>query len=455
MKELIQMKNKILTLLAAVGLIASFSACDNTNLEPISDSFGKLSFAEFGVTVDESQAAVESRATTQKQDVNSYLVTIINTKSGKPVTGYNDKKFSELPGVVDLEVGKYEIIVESHNPGKVEYDRPYYTGSKEVEIVENKITNAESVVCKFNSVRVSVTYSEKLTQLLDLDENPDVQVNISYGNGAMAVFSYSSDKNKNSDKTSAYFAPVEGANTLIATIRGTINGQSVEQTKTYSDIKPGHHYTIRFKVMGPQDTGEETGMITPGEGIKIDTSIITTGEDGNVKVVEDILNDDDRPGKEDPDPNETPDDPNPPTPPVGDDQTGDVKITSNDLKLDEPNYTADVEKAIVNIHADSGLEHLYLEVESTNTDFAETIELMFGKDKYDFAYPPEETTSSLDQLNLKYGEDILGKHDVVFDITTFIPMLDHIPGFPGTHTFKLTAVSKNGQETKSLIFIAK
>lgn len=110
---------------------------------------------------------------------------------------------------------------------------------------------------------------------------------------------------------------------------------------------------------------------------------------------------------------------------------------------------------VVNIHADSGIAHLYLEVVTDNEEFKDIALQMFGEEKFDFADPnmSDETKSQLDPLGLSYGDAIIDQTDVPFDISTFIPML---AGFSGTTTFKLTVVSNNGSElTKSLIFKAE
>ena len=172
------------------------------------------------------------------------------------------------------------------------------------------------------------------------------------------------------------------------------------------------------------------------QGINIDTSVETVDKDGNVSVDEENLGSDDRPGQEEPD---GPDDPTPPGPPAED---SDVTIKSEDLNLEGDNKTSEVKSAVVNIHAESGLKHLYLEVSSTNEDFSGIALSMFGIGKFDIANPPtEESANNLKVLGLDCGEAIQNKQDVIFDISKFIPMLDNAPGFPGKHIFKLTAVS--------------
>ena len=73
---------------------------------------------------------------------------------------------------------------------------------------------------------------------------------------------------------------------------------------------------------------------------------------------------------------------------------------------------------IVNIHADSGIAHLYIKVDTDNDDFRDIALQMFGEDKFDFADPnmSEESKAQLEPLGLSYGDAILNQTDVTFDI---------------------------------------
>ncbi len=431
------MKNKILAIFAALSLMGSFSACDDHNYGPdTEENRGTLSFSNFGLTIDESQAVVESsRAASTTPDVNNFLVTIINKATGKPVTGYTSgKKFGDLPGVVDLQAGVYTIKVESHKPLKADWNAPYYIGTKDVEIEEDKITNAESVLCKFNSVRVTIKYSDKLASLL----GDDVLVTVSYGDGAYLNFS-------KSETRSGYFAPVEGATTMIASITGTVNGQKVEEYKSFNNIAPGKHYLITFKVLGPQDPTGETGMINPGEGVSIDTSVVSTDRDGNVTIEEEILNGDDRPGKEDPDPND-PNKPDQPTPPTEDEK---IKIESETIDFNEINVIKDGTEYVVKIFAEEGISNLKVKIESPYLT-EEFMEGIYFTTEFDLA-EPGEYEAKLKGFGFPVGNEVIGATSVDFVLSQLVPMLSL--GDPNDHSFILTVIDQKANSiTKTLKF---
>ena len=428
------MKSKIYSIITIFAIGCCFAACDDHNYGNEPTEEGSISFANFGVDVDNDQSEIETRASV---DVSGFLVKIIDTNKNVTV---KQSTYGTLPGVVALPVGDYKIMVESHEVQPAEFDHPYYAGETTVKVSANNISDAGKVVCTFSSIRVTIRYENNLKALL----GDDVTVTVHANDEGELIFT--------PDETrSGYFRKLDGSTTLIANLRGTINGNYTEIRKEITDVKAGDHRIITYKVNLPPDFPDESGGIDPSQGINIDTSVETVDKDGNVSGDEENLGSDDRPGQEEPD---GPDDPTPPGPPAED---SDVTIKSEDLNLEGDNKTSEVKSAVVNIHAESGLKHLYLEVSSTNEDFSGIALSMFGIGKFDIANPPtEESANNLKVLGLDCGEAIQNKQDVIFDISKFIPMLDNAPGFPGKHIFKLTAVSnKDDEATKSLILIAE
>ncbi|MDE6368885.1 MAG: DUF4493 domain-containing protein, partial [Muribaculaceae bacterium] len=286
------MKNKILSLLASLAVIVLFSACDDHKYGSEPDSYGKLSFTNFDISVDQSKSDTESRAI-QTVDVSNYIVTITKKGAKQPTV---NKTFGQLPGVVDLPIGEYTIKVESHKLAKAAFDAPYYLGTQDIKIEEDKVCDAGTIICKFASVGVQVTFSEKLTPLL----GDDVVVTVSSTDGAQLEY-------KKSETRTGYFEYIAGSTTLLARLTGTVNGKLIDEdnTQVIENVAPGKIFVLRFKVKGLPDKPDETGSltITPGEGVSIDTSVIESDDNnisGGVKVDEDIIGDVQRPGQEDP-----------------------------------------------------------------------------------------------------------------------------------------------------------
>lgn len=443
------MKTKIFSLFTSVCFLAAFAACDDHHYGPEVQDLGQLSFDGFAVGVDESQVIVESRAIDETVDVSDYIVTVVD-KQNRTVL---KKSYSELPEVVDLNVGEYSVKVESHEVQPAEFDNPYYAATKDVKIEKNKITDIGEIVCKFASIRVSVTYAEELRQVIGDDFKARVCLDDA---GTELTFTPSETR-------SAFFkaADLTTEHTLIVNLSGTVNGQSVDGKRfTFDHIMAGEHHIIRIKTKTGGEAGDESGSVNISDQIGIDHSIGNGGAvNGDVPADEPVLGSDDRPGQEDP---ETPDQPGPDEPVDPQPSDNDVNMTTppaggglNKLEFGVPTPATDpaTVSGVVNITADSGLAHLYLQIESTDEEFAGIALSMFGEGRYDFAYPTPGSEDSLEQLHLSYGDAILNKTVVEFDISTFIPML---AGFKGTHTFNLTVVSNNGSElSKSLIFIAE
>lgn len=429
------MKNKILSLLASFALIVLFSACDDHKYGSEPESYGKLSFTNFDISVDQSKSDAESRAI-QTVDVSNYIVTI--TKKGAKQPAVN-KSFGQLPGVVDLATGEYTIKVESHKLAKAAFDAPYYLGTQDVKIEEDKVCDAGTIICKFASVGVQVTFSEKLTPLL----GDDVVVTVSSTDGAKLEYK------KNVTRT-GYFEYINGSTTLLARLTGTVNGKLIEEdnTQVIENVAPGKVFVLRFKVKGLPDKPDETGAITitPGEGVSIDTSVIESDDNnisGGVKVDEDIIGDVQRPGQEDPGTTTPPDDPTPPT------DVDAIKVTSSTINLDGGVNDINGESYIVNILAENGLANLKVQIVSDylTNDFLESVHL---RDSFDLAYPGDLEVG-LSGLGFPTGDGVIGQTKIDFDLTNFIPLLGSAVGMQ--HSFVLTIIdSKGNSVTKTLKF---
>lgn len=426
---------------SAIALLTTLSlglgACDNHNYGAEGDTMGRVSFESFGVDVEDNETVIDTRASV---DVSDYLVKVTDSRGVTKL----ECAYAAVPEVMTLPVGEYTIDVKSHAVLAAEFNHPYYAGSKSFTVKANDITDIGTVTCKFASIRVTVKYSENLKPLL----GDDVEVIVEAGTGGRLVFTPSAHP---AESFSGYFEAVDESTTLIATFKGTVAGNpDMWLRKELTDVKAGHHRIITFKIKGLPEPPEETGTIDPGSGITLDTTVEDVDREGNVTVDEEILDDKDRPGQEEPEVD--PDDPNKPDKPDPKPEN-DVNITAADpnLVFDEEIVLPKTVSGVVNISCTSGLAHLYLEVTTTNDDFKGIAVSMFGEGRFDLAYPGT-TGDTLKQMGLDVGEDIINKPEVVFDISTFIPLLE---GFAGTTTFKLTPVSNDGNElSKSLIFVA-
>ena len=430
------MKIKYSAIALLTALTFGLGACDNHNYGEGGETTGSVSFESFGVDVEDNETVIDTRTGV---DVSDYIVKITDSRGVAKL----ECVYSAVPEVMTLPVGDYTVEVKSHNVAPAEFNHPYFEGSKTFTIKANDITDIGTITCRFASIRVTIKYSELLTPLL----GDDVEVIVEAGTGGRLVFTPSRHP---ASTVSGYFEAVSESTTLIATFRGTVAGvPNMWLRKELTDVKAGHHRIILFRIKGQPEPPDETGTIEPGSGITIDTSVEDIDRDGNVTVDEDILDDNDRPGQEEPTDPDGPDNPDNPDP------ANDVDITAADpnLVFDQEIVLPTTASGVVNISCTSGLAHLYLEVTTTNEDFRGIAVSMFGDgtEPFDLAYPGA-TGETLKGMGLNVGDEIINEKDVVFDISTFIPLLE---GFAGTTTFKLTVVSNDGNElSKSLIFVA-
>ncbi|MDE5655742.1 MAG: DUF4493 domain-containing protein, partial [Muribaculaceae bacterium] len=263
------MKTKILSILLAVAAIVGLGSCDN-GLDPKPEAHGQLKLSSLGVEVDDSESVI-SRA-----GVNTDNFIVVITNSAGEVRG--KYSYAEMPEIITLPVGDYTVQVNSHELQKAEWDKPYYTGSKEFKITDGNITEIGAVTCKFASLKVSVAYTDDLRNSMGADCRVTVVANDE------GLLEYLPDETR-----IGCFAVVEGSNTLVARFEGTVKGAPASVLKTFNTVAPGQHYKITFGIKGGDPTlPEETGEIAIDE-ITIDLSVIDENVSGNVDDEEDII----------------------------------------------------------------------------------------------------------------------------------------------------------------------
>ena len=140
------------------------SACDRENMDfgKESNDYGQVNLASMGLSVNVNATPV-SRAETV--DPSNYIVGIYNAEDETLVSEW---KYSELPEIFQLKVGKYKVIAHAPNVGIALFDEPYCEGSKNFEIQKDQITNLETVNCTLNCIMVTIQYDENFRKLLGM-----------------------------------------------------------------------------------------------------------------------------------------------------------------------------------------------------------------------------------------------------------------------------------------------
>ena len=450
-----------------------------------------------------SRAATRADGDTQSESVDNYTVRIIKTSTGQKAYEWI---YSEMPEVVTLPVGTYTLEAYNAEVPDVAWNTPYYYASQNCLIEADKITEPKTLVCKLANVKVSIQYTDALKKLIGAGTDVNIHVNLGtketdfkYTETGAAYF-----KNFGSDSTitATFSGTING--TYISELKtvskvnagehhiinydvqtvpdpGTRVGQIsadglfltssvtvvdlkrnitteedvIESTdylrlsqNTMSLVAAGTAKTVNVTAsdawsMTTSDSWLQVSATNSAAGMNIPVAISATENTettertgtvtfrmGGMKTQLTVT----QAAKKD-------------TPVVQDGP----KITSADetsLKLDTPNQVGDVSRAVVNIYAEAGIKSFQVKIGSTNEGFVETIDQM-GMTDFDLTNPGN-ITETLSDLGLPYGDNVTNQQNVVFDISTFIPMLKP---FSGTHTFQLIVTDNNGNTSSASIII--
>ena len=174
--------------------------------------------------MEEKENEAESRVAVA--DLSDFIIKISNNATG---TAVKEWKYAETPEVMTLPVGKIQYRRRKPQTRKSSWDCPYYLGTKAFEIAESKITDIGTIVCSFQSIRVSILCSDALSS--QMGKTLDVTV-VCNDEGTPHLHTLG--------ETLGYFAAVPGSTTLVATFRSTIHGSIVEQVTSYPTSKQAH-----------------------------------------------------------------------------------------------------------------------------------------------------------------------------------------------------------------------
>lgn len=435
------MKTDIISLaVAAAAAFAGLTSCSDSwtndlaeeekgtlNTESILPS---VSTVETETKDDQGFKVPASRAVTNLSD---FIVEVVKQDGSKAASW----TYATMPPAPTFAVGTYTVRVKSHEPEPVAWEKPYYAGEQQFQIKAGEVTDVDPIVCTLGNVRVSIEVSDALKKA----SADDVRITFTGEPGVELEYTLNETR-------SGYFAYTEGLSTLKVHFEGTVSGAREDFTHVLKDIKPGQHRLVKFALrVNPNPPADETGNIEipEGEGVKVDCGVTTYEVDGTVSSKEDVIDDSGRPGQE------GGDDPTPDNPDNPDDPDKVFSFTSDDngLDLEDVNNADDFgdgkKPAVVHLHSDNGFAHINVEIisEMLTDEFLSGVGLTT---KFDLA-EPGEYAEGLAGLGFPTPDQIIGAHDLDFDITQFMPLLFDA----GDHNFKITAVdSKNISKTLML-----
>lgn len=384
------------------------TSCDRENMDlgKESDAYGQVKLASMGLSVNVNATPV-SRAETI--DPSNYIVGIYNAEDETLVSEW---KYSELPEIFQLKVGKYKVIAHAPNVGIAVFDEPYCEGSKSFEIQKDQVTNLETVNCTLNCIMVTIQYDENFKKLLG--ENVTITV---------ATSEKHSLKFEKDDTRAGYFPAAASGNVIDAKFIGDLDDElNVPINKSFPNINIGSQLIITYTLRDANGDPGTGGSANPS--VKYDVTCDIVELDGSVHSGKEE-------GIED-------------FPSGGDSEDTDPTVTSGnknfDLNtpIDANAYNEETDgPVVVNLLAPRSIKNVIVEITSTDSDFVAAVVELFGDTSFDLANPPadEDHKNNLISLGFPVGDEVKTTETVPFNITKFVPLLQV---YHGTHQFKIT-----------------
>jgi hypothetical protein len=216
--------------------------------------------AEINQTPAQTTAA-QTRAVTEATP--DYLVRIYNSSDECVLdTTYGDmqSQFNDGPeqNLLALPVGTYRLEVHSQEPSSVpdvEWEAPTYGTTYDFAVLrshtsDSPLTIADEVVCKLSNIKVTVSISADLAELLGDDTKSTVTLG-----SAVAEFT-------KSESRAAYFRPQNSdGDTLEFKLTGTKDGKPAELSKTITGVKAGQWRKIMLSIVYAE-TGDIKIIVT-------------------------------------------------------------------------------------------------------------------------------------------------------------------------------------------------
>ena len=420
------MKKIFLICLTLFTSLLAFTACHSEAMESVSSAKGDLNLssmkAEVNTNVDTVYVGSRAESTV---DVSSFLVTIYDAQSQK-VEQWN---YNAMPEIVSLAVGTYSIVVTSAETPSNGFDTPYYKGTATCEIKENEVVDVPVITCKLANMLFSVEYDEEFQGKI----GEDVTTTITVGENSLEI--------PYSETRSAYLIAPEGETTsMIVTLKGTIDGESIDYSERVESVKIGVHNIIKYKFASVSDGSAGDGTL--GVSIVVDSSMIGSDEVvGTDPGKEPGIDDFPEEGGEDPGDG----DENAPTI-VGSNFNGNAFDITKDVLEVKKGASAQLQ---VTLSALNGIAHVYVTIDSKTL----TEDILTGVNlakSFDLA-EPGALEEGLKGLGFPTGDAVVGQTNLLFDITDFTSLL----GIYGAanHNFIIRLVDQNGLEVTETLKI--
>lgn len=206
-------------------------------------------------TAAQTRAVTEATPDYPVRIYNSSDECVLDTTYGDMQSQFNDGPEQNL---LALPVGTYRLEVHSQEPSSVpdvEWEAPTYGTTYDFAVLrshtsDSPLTIADEVVCKLSNIKVTVSISADLAELLGDDTKSTVTLG-----SAVAEFT-------KSESRAAYFRPQNSdGDTLEFKLTGTKDGKPAELSKTITGVKAGQWRKIMLSIVYAE-TGDIKIVVT-------------------------------------------------------------------------------------------------------------------------------------------------------------------------------------------------
>lgn len=365
-------------------------------------------------------SALSTRTTRATVDASNFDCSIINEEN-EVVMSF---KFGERPTeAVELETGDYIFEIQSGEIPGAAWDTPIYGTSKAFKIVRNETTKISEIVCSLMQIQVSISYSQDLRDRLGDKTITTVRV----GNNSLE---YSLNETR-----SGFFLAPQLNNTIEISISGTyaadlVTAKPINMTKEIKDVTAGQYSKVHFYI---EHSAE--GNINVGVTIQdwVTDEIIPCN-------VADKLTEEE--WKEE--------------------ESGDVVTPAKDPSIEWVGYNLadrvtidDTTTGEIMVRASKGIKELVVQIESEvlvpallgSIGLADVMNITHPEKSYDSSNPSRVIDTELlkKSLSVDFGfpicDEVIGKTEVLFSITTFMGALN---AEAGNHNFHFTVIDNEG-----------
>lgn len=173
---------------------------------------------------------------------NESLRVDIIAAEGDTIKSYSDY-IDEVKGKkIVLPVGTYTISVKSNQSEEAGWEKPFYSGSKEITIQSGEITSVQ-IVCKISNTKVAVEYADNLA-----DYFSHYETTVSNTSGSLLY---------TRDETRAGFFKAEKLTADLKLVNQ--DGNEFAMQRVFPDIKERYFYKIKYSLDDGGGDNEEAG----------------------------------------------------------------------------------------------------------------------------------------------------------------------------------------------------